>query len=255
MIVPENTIAWYSIIPNDGLKQFSYEVSDFIRPLNNDHKRDWFTSNFYKCLPLTIGNMQGFVFSMPFDFEVFWNGGEKKEDLEVIEYIDYDKFDKFVKTNNVHVGSFFGHGIFTAHMPVILKTPPGVNLMTIAPPNFPLPGLSPMTGVIESDNIKFTFAINVKMTIPGMRLKIKAGTPLSGIIPIPRYFCDSFEIKNAYDIIDNNEIEEEKQIAKDHSEYRNETNKNGLQIDGLYYKGMDFRKNKFVDHQLPGRKQ
>ena len=85
-------------------------------------------------------------------------------------------------------------------------------------------------------------------------IRVLPNSPLVGIIPIPRYFCDAFELKSAYDIFDEEVIEEEKAVVREHSDKRIElyTTKEGK--DGLYYKGMDIRGNKFKDHQLPRSK-
>lgn len=250
LTVPEKTIAFFPIIPNEGLKSFDLNnVGLFLRPLNTDHKRDWFTSHFYKCLPLSIGNMQGFVFSLPYDFSVFWNGGNEKNDV-IVEI--GNEIAQYKGLNFIYPTSEFGHGIFTIHFPITLKTPPGVNLMTIAPPNFLLPGLSPMTGVVESDNIRFSFTLNIRLDFPNLKYKILKNTPLMGIIPIPRYFCDSFELKNAYDIFNKNTVEEEMIVVNEHGKSRDFDNlKSQYVADKIYYSGKDVRGNKFKDHQLP----
>jgi hypothetical protein len=249
LVVPEKTIAFFPIIPNDGIEPFNLDnINLFLNPLNTDHKRNWFSSNFYRCLPLSIGNMQGFVFSIPYSFDVYWNGGDRPEDI-IITY--YEDFAPYKNLNFIYPNSEFGHGVLTLHYPVILKTPPGVNLMTISPPNYPLPGMSPMTGVVEADNIRFGFTLNLKIDIPNTTIKVLPNSPLVGIIPIPRYFCDSFELKSAYDIFDKEVIEEEKAVVKEHSDKRDKAVMYNLEQDGLYYKGMDVRGNKFKDHQLP----
>jgi len=244
MIVPEKTIAFYSLSNN---REYSVkDVSIFLKPLSNTYKRDWFSSKFYKCLPLSIGNMQGFIFSIPFDLEIKWNGGNDPGDLNILmknseNYKDY-----------IHVTSGFGFGIFTIHFPIILKTPPGVNLMTISPPNFITSGITPMTAVIETDNLKFTFTLNFKINEINKVIKVPANSPIMGIIPIPRYFCDSFELKNAYDIFDKDTIQEEKNIVIYHGKLREESNKLGkYKHDGSYFKGEDIMGNKFLDHQIP----
>jgi len=247
MIVPNNKIACMPVIPDPGVKEFDMDFSKFFINLNKDHKRDWFTSNFYRCLPLSIGNMQGFAFKSPFDFTVVWNGGQNVEDI----IIEIGSYDLDIEMNHVYVKSEFGHGIFTIHFPLILKTPPGVNLMTIAPPNFPLPGISPMTGVVEADNLRFTFTLNFKIDLINIPIRILKDYPLMGILPIPRYFCDSFEMVNAYDILDKNEIEEERIIARENANSRDMQNSTSSPADGLYYKGVDIKGNKFKEHQLP----
>jgi hypothetical protein len=251
-IVPDKTIAMFPVIPDKGLKPFNMKnINLFLKPLNIDHKREWFTPHFYKCLPLSIGNMQGFVFSLPYTFSILWNGGNLEKDL-LIEY--YEDFKPYENINFIYPKSEFGNGILTIHYPLTFKTPPGINLMTIAPPNFPLIGLSPMTGVVESDNIRFSFTLNIKVDLINVKLIIEPNTPLVGMIPIPRYFCDSFELKNAYDIFDKNIVEEEKNVVRDHSDSRLKQNNNNLGLDKLYYSGKDFRGNKFKNHQLPKKK-
>jgi hypothetical protein len=123
--------------------------------------------------------------------------------------------------------------------------------MTIAPPNFPLPGMSPMTGVVESDNIRFTFTFNIKIDIPNVKITVVKDSPIIGIIPIPRYFCDSFELKNATDIFPKDIIEDELNTVFEHGSLRYESNFKNLGPDKLYYTGKDVRGNKFKDHQLP----
>ena len=253
IFVPEKTIVFFPIAQDEGVKSFNLkDINLFLNPLNKDHKRDWFTPHFYKCLPLSIGNMQGFVFSLPYTFSVFWNGGNSKDDV-IVEF--YEDFEKYKGINFIYPTSEFGNGIFTIHFPVTLKTPPGVILMTIAPPNFPLVGLSPMTGVVESDNIRFTFTLNIKIDLPNTKILIEPNLPIVGLIPIPRYFCDSFELKNAYDIFDENIINEEILIVRKNSDTRQEQNKKFGGPDKVYYSGKDINGNKFKDHQLPTKKK
>jgi hypothetical protein len=252
MAVPDKTIAIFPMIPDKGYDAFNLkDVGLFLNSLNNNHKRDWFTPHFYKCLPLSIGNMQGFVFSLPFSLSIFWNGGNKPKDL-VVEH--GDEINLYNNLNFVYANSEFGNGILTIHFPITLKTPPGINLMTIAPPNFPIPGLSPMTGVVESDNIRFTFTINLKVDLANVKIDIGANYPLVGIIPIPRYFCDSFELKSAYDIFDKEIVEDEMQTVREHSDKRSMDNDMHSGQDRLYFRGLDIRGNKFKDHQIPKNK-
>jgi hypothetical protein len=251
LVVPEKTIAIFPIIPDPGVEAFDMNYSSFLKPLNTDHKREWFDKNFYRCLPLSIGNMQGFSVSVPFNFDVLWNGGQSPDDLSIYVYHTSSEYDKIKNTNSISVGSEFGHGILTIHFPVQLKTPPGINLMTIAPPNFPVPGMSPMTGVVEADNLRFTFTINLKIDLPNVLIKVIENSPLAGIIPIPRYFCDSFELKNATDIFSEEVVNDEIKTVSEHGMVRTYYQLNDLGSDRIYYSGKDVRGNKFKDHQLP----
>jgi hypothetical protein len=248
-VVPDKTIAMFPVIPDDGVEPFNInDVSLFLKPLNTTHKREWFTSHFYNCLPLSIANMQGFVFSIPYEFDIFWNGENNTQGLIIKTYEDSKKY---CNKNFINLSSEFGHGILTIHFPLILKTPPGVNLMTIAPPNYPIPGMSVMSGVIESDNLRFTFTLNLKIDLPNLTIKVLPNTPLVGMIPIPRNYCDSFKLQNAYNIFDENIIKEEINVVKEHTDKRNNQNLHKLGPDKLYFRGFDVKKNKFKEHQLP----
>ena len=245
-LIPDRHIVAFPIIPDDGLKPFDMnEIDTFLELANKTYKRDWFTPNFYKCLPLSIANMQGLIFKSPYELDIFWNG---ENDLQIIDYCS----EKYRKMNCVNFVSIFGHGILTINFPLVLRTPPGINLMVINPPNYPIAGLSNMNGVVETDNLRFTFTINLKVDIPNVNIKILKNTPLAGIIPIPRYFCDSFNFVNADSLFDNNLIENEKNAIKLQHTLRVKNNSfRPSKKDGLYFSGKDIYGNKFKDHQLP----
>jgi hypothetical protein len=253
-VVPDKTIAIFSTNNNFNLK----DIDLFLKPLNTTHKRDWFDRGFYHCLPLSIGNMQGFVVSVPYSIKLVWNGGNTANDISIEKpkYFLDNKQQKLIDSNQfIKVTSHFGHGIFTIDLPITLKTPPGINLMTIAPPNFPLVGLSPMTGVVESDNIRFQFTLNIKIDLINTPIEIPANTPLVGLLPIPRYFCDSFKLVDAYELFDKNIVDEEKKIVELHNLKRMAQIKNNTSPDKIYFNGMDIKKNKFKDHQLPKKRK
>jgi hypothetical protein len=255
LVVPDKTIAVFPVKPINGLKPFDMNYQEFLKPLNTTHKRTWFTPHFYHCLPLSIGNMQGFSISLPFEIELFWNGGNEEKDLKIIAKVEEQYIEEYFGVNCISLSSHFGHGIVTINLPIQLKTPPGINLMTLAAPNFPLSGLSAMTGVVESDNLRFTFTINLKVTIPNAPIIIEKNYPIASLLPIPRYFCDSFELKNAIDIFDKKIVDNEVEVVYQHTEKREESNKNKSGQDKIYYNGMDVLGNKFKDHQLPKKKK
>jgi len=253
--VPDNTIAVFidkSIsnftsnsrrIPEEPITTFEEVSSLMYKP---PKKRSWFTPHFYRCLPLSIANQYGFVLTLPYDIELTWDGTEPITGVTV----------KTDKQSYFKVISLFGSGIVTIATPFHLRTPPGVNLMTINPPNYILPNITVMNGVIETDNIRGPFTFNIKLQIPGITTTLKAGMPISGIIPIPRYFADGFTLKDASDIFTQEEIDEEHQANDDHSDLRLDTNieaniKKNYKADRLYMRGRDIYKNKFPDHQLP----
>jgi hypothetical protein len=242
--VPNKTIALFADIIHDNFKYSEIDTM-LSKP---DKKRDWFDPNFYRCLPLTIGNQYGFVFKSQFDFYVTWNGGNSVDDLS----LRFNEPEEELDLKFPRVESHFGFGVLTLNFPFHLRTPQGVNLITINPPNTILPNITVMTGVVESDNLRRNFTLNLKLQIPGITTFIPAGTPLAGILPVPRYFCDEFSLVDGEDIFSNKEYIEEIQASLDATTKRTEVeaySKNSVGQD--YLRGRDVYGNKFLDHQGP----
>lgn len=245
--VPDKTIVIFRNIDIDN-KQISQErVLNLVK--KSSKKRDWFNNHFYRCLPLTIGNQYGFTISLEFDIDFQWSGGNNIEDIQLF-------FDKKVNDpENLmypNIRSHFGSGILTITPPFFFRTPPGVNLMTINPPNSIIPNITVMTGVVETDNLRRNFTFNLKIQMPGIRVHIPAGTPLAGFMPVPRYYCDDFKLNFAESIFDEKVIEEELKASKDADDYRKNVEPNlKNRVGRHYFLGKDIYNNKFKDHQEP----
>ena len=180
--VPDNTIV---VVPHDKYRGSAY--LETIESLKNIPKRDWFTPHFYYCLPINIGNQYGFIIKSLYDFTLVWTGKADKESLHIL--IDEETSSK------QSLVSQFGSGILTIQNDFTLKTPPGINIMTIQPPNMFIPGTSAMTGVIETDNLRRDFTFNLKVTIPNYKVTVKKGDALGAFIPIQRNFVDGFNVE------------------------------------------------------------
>lgn len=237
--VPENKIL---VVPtaedNDGYYQ------EIILPLKGEVKREWFNSHFYYCLPINIGNQYGFVIKSLRDFEVTWNGlMETENDLE-INFLNDDNANKqFIKGG-------FSNGVLTIQNCFGLKTPPGVNLMTIQPPNMYIPGCVAMTGVIETDQIRRDFTFNLKITIPNYKITVKKGDALGAFIPVPRYYIDSFELGLVTDVFDKsvhvNEIGDGIELSRQRgAEDLEKAHKSGRK----YFNGVHAFGEQYKDHQ------
>jgi hypothetical protein len=244
VVVPDNTIAYFKL-GNDRVAH-SIGISEFIKKPEN--KRDWFTPHFYQCLPITIGNQIGFVVSLNFDFNVLWNGGDEPEDLNITLLGEGSNLD-----NSTMLHSGFGHGVITLSFPWSLRTPPGINLLTIAPPNYVLKNATPLTGSVETDNLRGFFTFNIRINEPHIPTHFPANTPLSAFIPIPRYFAESFELKDAEELFDKEVVEEEVRV------YTKMVNQRSFRVKTTpsrnYFKGKDIEDNPFKDHQLPNLKK
>jgi len=231
--VPKNTIM---VVPhsldNDGF------YKDVIVPLKGVPKRDWFTSHFYYCLPLSVGNQYGFMVQSARDFDVVWYGGLLPA---VITFKDDEEFPKQFITNG------FGSGIITIQNHFALKTPPGINLMTIQPPNMFIEGCVAMTGVIETDNIRRDFTFNLKVTIPNYTISVKKGDPLGAFIPVPRYFVEGFNLELIQDKdLHENEVAESSALGKERS--TDDLDKPHM-AGRRYFKGVHLDDSPYPDHQ------
>lgn len=205
--IPQDTI----VVVSDDYENFGY-YKEIVEPLAGQPKRDWFNSHFYYCLPLTIGNQYGFAIKSMWDFKATWNGDSSNAQDIVFEFPDeYDHTKQAITCG-------FSEGVMTIQNKFHFRTPRGINLMTIQPPNFGIPGTFAMTGVVESDNLRRDFTFNLKLTDPGRTIEVRKGDWLGAFIPIQRYFVDKFSIVNAVDIFDKelitNEMNDNIELAR-----------------------------------------
>lgn len=245
--IPDDTIA---IVAEHA--SFKSLIEELVVPMAGRKRRDWFVQHAYFCLPLVIGNQYGFGLRSSATFEATWNGGKSPSDVEVnIIEQDVNEYGDIPQL----IGSHFGMGTVTIQNRWHYRTPPGVNLMTINPPNHWIDGVQHMTGVIETDNLRRDFTFNLKLTRPGHTARVNKGDFIGCVLPVPRYFPDSFKLCNADELFTEEEIMEEiiqgQKFGKERStEDRNKPHGNGRR----YFMGEDADGNKFSDHQKHVRK-
>ena len=236
--VPENLIA---AVPYDDFYRGRHgEVYINLRGRN---KRDWFSRHAYFCLPLVIGNQYGFAMRSLWNATLLWNGGPDPQDTTVTLHNTED-LERHGSLQTIV--SNFGLGIVTVQAAFALRTPPGVNLLTLQPPNFFIDGLQNMTGVVESDNLRRDFTFNLKLTRANFPVEIGIGDVIAGVIPYPRHYVENFELVDASELFTPEQIAEEQQAAQDFGRERAE--RDVLRPDGVgrrYHKGEDVYGNKF----------
>lgn len=241
--VPENVIA---VVAYDDFYRGRHDEVYF--NLRGRNKRDWFSRHAYFCLPLVIGNQYGFAMRSLWNATLLWNGGPDPADTTVtIHNVEDQERHGSLQT----IVSNFGLGIVTVQAAFALRTPPGVNLMTVQPPNFFIDGVQNMTGVVESDNLRRDFTFNLKLTRAGFPVRIQVGDVIAGVIPYPRHYVENFELVDASELFTPQQIAEEQQVAKAFGRERVE--RDVLRPDGVgrrYHKGEDVYGNKFpYSHQ------
>jgi len=245
MLIPETTI---SAISYEERWQDQKYIDQVFESLKGKSKRDWFINHAYHCLPLVIGNQYGFVVKSLYDFEVEWSGGNAVDDVSVKIL---NSPEEYKQTYNLQsINPHFGMGTFTIQMPYQLRTPTGVNLMTINPPNSFIDGIYHMTGVVEADNLRRDFTYNLRITRPNHKIKIGKGDYIGCIIPYPRHFIDNYQIVDATKVSSQADVEAERECARAFgiersTKDREKPNGNGKR----YWRGEDIYGNKFSDHQ------
>ncbi len=142
-----------------------------------------------RCLPLMIANTHGWELLVPGAFEVEWNGGPNIADLTVRPlqpFPDDYPFDHFVTSN-------FGRGIVSMHTGYLFRTPPGWNTLTTGPFNEARPGISPLTGIIETDWLPYPFAMNWQMLREGT-VRFEKGEVFCTVMPLPKNYLNQWEV-------------------------------------------------------------
>jgi hypothetical protein len=224
-------------------KDIGYLCGAQYKSLKNEKRRDWFSDHAYLCLPLVIGNQYGFVVRSEHSFDAYWDGGQGPDATRII-------FTEKTETTGQAISSHFGLGIITVQNSFTLRTPDGVNLMTVNPPNHFIDGLGHMTGVVETDNLRRDFTFNLKITRSNYWISVNKGDWIGCFIPIPRYYVDSFEMVDAKDYLTQEQIDTEIQCSNDFAKERRTTDKKKSHEAGRrYFNGEDIYGNKFEDHQ------
>ncbi len=141
----------------------------------------------YRCLPLNIANAHGWEVLSACAFDAIWNGARGTDAIEI-------RPQAAAKPDQVPV-SLFGQGVLTFHIEGIFRTPPGWNLWVGGSPNRSKDGISPLTGVIETDWSPFTFTMNWRFTRPGQWLHFDAMEPICFLFPVERAAIEAFQPK------------------------------------------------------------
>jgi hypothetical protein len=254
--VPDFTIGYYPYTKEVDCSDEShkhpsakdYKIDDVIESLVGKPNRDWFTYPYSFCLPLTIANQYGFVVKAAHDMTLYWTGGDARVALQATGYLDSGDDVQTYNTN-------FGSGVVTIENKFLLRTPPNVNLMIMPVPNHYIENVYPLTGIVETDNLRRSFTFNIKVTTPNKKIYINKGDWLAAFIPIPRFYVERFELKNLEDsfskeIIDNERDEMESLLwerfhDKESGGDIGKPNDSGRR----YFKGLFLDGSKFINHQ------
>jgi hypothetical protein len=155
-----------------------------------------------RCLPLRMANQAGWFVLNDRPFEAVWDGGAGKESVRVT-YL------RAARPGEADLAAgHFGHGVLTFHVPYLIRTPPGYNLLARGPANAPKDGIFALEGLVEADWLVGSFTMNWRFTRPGHRVRFEEGEPICMILPQKRGELESFapevrdindDLETAYD--------------------------------------------------------
>ena len=159
------------------MKIIAYPVASSVLKLKPaNQKREWMdvanAKNPYRCLPLSIANSYGWEILSPSKFKATWNGGKLPSDITITP-ID----------GSPTGTSLFGEGTFTWHTGYVFKTEYPYALYVTGAPNYPKPNVIPLSGIVETSWLPFSFTINWRFTQPG-EVIIEKDEPICQIFPV-----------------------------------------------------------------------
>lgn len=142
-------------------------------------RREWMdetTNHFaYRCLPLTIGSQYGWELLCPCTFEALWTGGASPEAVTVVRLDDSDAPLPF---------SHFGEGVLTFDPRYLFRTEAPYQMVVTGPLNSRKDGIVPLTGVVETDWLPYSFTMNWTFTRVGVPIRFEEGEPFCQIFPV-----------------------------------------------------------------------
>ena len=125
-----------------------------------NHKRNWMDNTIdayaYRCLPLNIANAFGWDVLCPIGFSATWDGVLKTMDPKKNIVFTPDQPGQSLEHL---VTSHFAAGVFTFHLGFIVRTEAGWDTLVTGPANNPKHGVIPLSGMVETDWLPFTFTL------------------------------------------------------------------------------------------------
>lgn len=129
----------------------------------------------YRCLPLTMGSQYGWELLCPSTFEACWHGGDPTRAITIV---------RLGSGNEPLPESHFGGGVLTFHPCHLFRTEAPYHLFVTGPMNVRKDGIAPLSAVIETDWLPFTFSMNWIFTRPGVTVRFEEGEPFCQFFPV-----------------------------------------------------------------------
>jgi hypothetical protein len=166
------------------MKISAYVVADKPDTIKaSNSRRDWMdnalSKNPYRCLPLSMANAWGWEILSSARFTATWDGGQSVNSV---------KIEVYEGTNPPT--SHFGEGTLTWHTGFLFKTEYPYGMYVAGSPNTPKPNVIPLSGIVETHWLPYTFTMNWKFTQPGS-FTMDIGEAYCQIFPVDMNMFDS----------------------------------------------------------------
>jgi hypothetical protein len=129
----------------------------------------------YRCLPLTIGSQYGWELLCPCAFEALWTGGASPGAVTVVS---------LGASGGLIPASHFGEGVLTFDPGYLFRTEAPYQMVVTGPINSRKDGIVPLTGIVETDWLPYSFTMNWTFTRVGVPVRFEEGEPFCQIFPI-----------------------------------------------------------------------
>jgi hypothetical protein len=157
----------------------------------------------YRCLPLNIANAHGWELLCSAGFTATWDGGRGVDSIAVVPD----------EPNKSPAVSHFGSGVLTFHVPCLVRTDPGYDLMVQGPVNSPKDAIAALSGIIETDWAPYSFTMNWIFTRPNITVRFDPGDPFCHFFPIARGSLE--EVKPELHV-----LSEAQELKEQHAEWQ-----------------------------------
>jgi hypothetical protein len=154
------------------------------------HRRQWMDDTpegfANRCVPLSVANANGWEILSPVTVAARWSGGAGIKDVSI-------SFPDGTEGLPGHfVESHFGSGVITFNPLLIFRTPPGYDLWVTGTPNDAKDSIAPLTAVVETDWMPFTFSMNWRFTRKDRWVRFNRGEPFCFVTPVKREAIEDF---------------------------------------------------------------
>lgn len=136
----------------------------------------------YRCLPLVIANAFGWTVCTTRGFDAWWEGSEASAGLHIVPHSGKQPA---TSRHGLPV-SHFGNGVLTFHIQALFRTEPGIQLWAGGPINHVKDAIQPLTGIVETDWLPFTFTMNWIFTRADTTVRFDKGEPIAHFFPVRR---------------------------------------------------------------------